>query len=83
MSFRRMPHGPSIFTGSPCSSSGFSSSSISRSDAVSTLTNAGTSLVRLRAGVCILLTSCRKAVIPPNVSVCCDIRMAAHRNARR
>ena len=66
---------------SPCSSIGSSSNSMRRSAAVSTETKAGTSLVRLRAGPCILFTNCKKAVIPPNVSVCCDRRMAAQRKA--
>ena len=40
-------------------------------------------MVRLLAGPCILFTSCRKAVIPPNVSIDNDICTAAHRNAIR
>ena len=78
-----MPQGAGISMGVPCSSKGFSSSSISRSAAVNTLTKAGTSFVKLRAGLWIRLTNCKKAVIPPNVNVCCDILTAAQRKATR
>ena len=54
-----------------------------RSAAVNTLTKAGTSLVSCLAGLCILLTSCKKAVIPPNVRVCLDMRRAAQAKATR
>ena len=69
--------------GFPCSSNGFSSNSIRRSAAVNTDTNWGTSLVNERAGLCILFTNCRKAVIPPNDNVPDDMRKAAQRNATR
>ena len=80
---RRIPHGAPTAICSPCSSRGSAANSIRRSAAVNTLTKAGASFVRLRAGLCILFTSCRKAVIPPNVSVPADIRNAAQRKAMR
>ena len=76
-------HGASISMASPSFSSGISSSSISLSAAVSTATLLGMSLARLLAGPCIRLTSCRKAVIPPNVSVPAERRKALHANVNK
>ena len=78
-----MPQESASRTGSPSGSRGSSSSSISRSAAVNTDTKAGTSFVSVRAGDCMRFTSCRKAVMPPNVSVPACMRTAAQRNANR
>ena len=59
------PQHPGSSMGSPCCSIGTSSKAISLSAAVKTATNFGTRRARLWAGLCILLTSCRNADIPP------------------